>query len=73
MMDLGIKVTVNSDDPAYFGGQLNQNFIEIQKALNLSKKDIYELAKNSFEYALINQETKRNYLNELDTFYEQHK
>jgi len=73
MMDLGMKVTVNSDDPAYFGGQLNQNFIEIQKALNLSKKDIYELAKNSFEYALINQEMKHSYLNELDTFYEQHK
>ena len=73
MMNLGMKVTVNSDDPAYFGGQLNQNFIEIQKALNLSKKDIYELAKNSFEYALIDKEIKQNYLNELEAFYAQNK
>ena len=69
MMDLGMKVTVNSDDPAYFGGQLNQNFIEIQKALSLTKKDIYELAKNSFEYALLDKKTKLAYLNELDAFY----
>ena len=69
MMDLGMKVTVNSDDPAYFGGQLNQNFVEIQKALHLTKKDIYELAKNSFEYALLDKKTKLNYLNELDAFY----
>lgn len=70
MMDLGIKVTVNSDDPAYFGGQVNENYIQIQKALNLSKKDIYELAKNSFEYALIDKESKHKYLAELATFYE---
>lgn len=73
MMDLGMKVTVNSDDPAYFGGQLNQNFIEIQKALNLTKKDIYELAKNSFEYALLDEKTKLKYLNELDAFYAKNK
>ncbi|MDN3644210.1 adenosine deaminase [Lutimonas halocynthiae] len=73
MMDLGMKVTVNSDDPAYFGGQLNQNFIEIQKALSLTKKDIYELAKNSFEYALLDKNTKLKYLNELDAFYAKNK
>ena len=66
MMDLGMKVTVNSDDPAYFGGQVNQNFIEIQKALDLSKQDIYELAKNSFEYALIGDDLKKKYV--LKTF-----
>jgi len=69
MMDLGMKVTVNSDDPAYFGGQLNQNFIETQKALDLTKKDIYELAKNSFEYSLLDEHTKLKYINELDSFY----
>jgi len=69
MMDLGIKVTVNSDDPAYFGGQVNQNYIEIQKALDLTKKDIYELAKNSFEYSLASDELKEIYLSELERFY----
>ncbi len=70
MMELGLKVTINSDDPAYFGGQINQNFIEIQKALDLSKEDLYELAKNSFQYALIGKNTKKQYLKELDAYYE---
>ena len=69
MMDLGLKVTVNSDDPAYFGGQVNKNFIEVQKALNLSKEDIYTLAKNSFTYSLLTEEQKTKYLNELEGVY----
>ncbi len=69
MMELGLKVTINSDDPAYFGGQVNQNYIEIQKALNLSKNDLYLLAKNSFQYALIDEKTKQKYLNELEDYY----
>ena len=73
MMDLGLKVTVNSDDPAYFGGQVNQNFIEIQQALSLTKQDIYELAKNSFSYSLLNEDDKSVYLEELDNFYDLNK
>jgi len=69
MMDLGLKVTINSDDPAYFGGQVNQNYIDIQKALDLSKKDIYELAKNSFQYALIDDNSKQKYIEELNEYY----
>ncbi|MDY7393800.1 adenosine deaminase [Aureibaculum sp. 2210JD6-5] len=69
MMKLGLKVTVNSDDPAYFGGQLNQNFIKVQKALNLTKNDLYELAKNSFQYSLLKDEEKQVYLNELEKYY----
>ncbi len=69
MMDLGLKVTVNSDDPAYFGGQLNQNYIEIQKALQLSKKDLYELAKNSFKYSLLEGTSKQKYLKILEDYY----
>ena len=73
MMDLGLKVTVNSDDPAYFGGQVNQNYVEIQKALNLNKEDLYQLAKNSFQYALIDKELKTKYLDELESYYKQNK
>lgn len=69
MMEIGLKVTVNSDDPAYFGGQVNRNFIEIQQALNLSKKDIYELARNSFSYSLLDENDKNAYLQELDDYY----
>ena len=68
-MELGLKVTVNSDDPAYFGGQVNQNFIEIQQALNLSKEDIYTLARNSFEFSLMADDQKKICLNELESFY----
>ena len=70
MMNNGMKVTVNSDDPAYFGGQVNQNFIEIQKALDLSKKDLYQLAKNSFEYSLLSRESKEKHLIELNHYYQ---
>jgi adenosine deaminase len=73
MMDIGLKVTVNSDDPAYFGGQVNQNYIEIQKALSLSKKDIYELAKNSFTYSLLDENKKNIYLSKLEAYYSKYK
>jgi len=69
MMDLGLKVTINSDDPAYFGGQVNQNYIEIQKALNLTKKDLYQLAKNSFQYSLLLRGQKEIYKAELEVYY----
>ena len=69
MMDIGLKVTINSDDPAYFGGQINQNYIAIQEALDLSKADLYELAKNSFTYSLLSEELKMKYLDELETYY----
>ncbi len=73
MMQLGLKVTINSDDPAFFGGQVNTNYTEIQKALNLSKKDLYELAKNSFQYSFLDADTKQKYLNELETYYANNK
>ncbi|MEI6865011.1 adenosine deaminase [Flavicella sp.] len=69
MMNLGLKVTINSDDPAFFGGQINKNFIELQKALDLTKKEIYELSKNSFQYSLLDTETKFKFLLELETYY----
>jgi adenosine deaminase len=73
MMDLGLKVTVNSDDPAYFGGQVNKNYMEIQKALNLSKADLYQLAKNSFQYSLLDENIKLVYLNELEVYFNNNK
>jgi len=73
MMELGLKVTINSDDPAYFGGQVNQNYIDTQEALNLTKQDLYELAKNSFQYSLLDQKAKQQYIQELDMFYKSHK
>ena len=73
MMSLGLKVTINSDDPAFFGGQVNQNYLEIQEALNLSKEDLYKLAKNSFQYSFLDNATKDKYISELETFYQKNK
>lgn len=62
MLDLGLVVTVNSDDPAYFGGYIEENFVAVQQALKLSKDDICLLVKNSFEAAFLDAETKQAYL-----------
>lgn len=68
MMKKGLKVTVNSDDPAYFGGQLNANLIAVQQALDLDKKDILELIENSFKYSLLHPDEQQVYLAELAEF-----
>lgn len=69
MIDLGLKVTVNSDDPAYFGGQINANFEAITEALVLNKEDLYELAKNSFEYSLLPKTEKEKHIEELNHYF----
>jgi adenosine deaminase len=48
MLDLGLKPTINSDDPAYFGGYLGKNWTEVSAALDLTRDDLVTLAKNSF-------------------------
>jgi adenosine deaminase len=68
MLNKGIKATVNSDDPAYFGGYLNQNFIAIQEALDLSKDDLILLAKNSFQYSLLEDKRKTELLRLVDEY-----
>ncbi|HYA81561.1 MAG TPA: adenosine deaminase, partial [Methylocystis sp.] len=58
MMDKGLLVTVNSDDPAYFGGYINENYSAVRKALGLSDDDLAQLARNSFHAAFLPQEEK---------------
>ena len=59
MLDKGLLVMVNSDDPAYFGGYLNTNLIKCQEALNLSKEDIKKLAINSFKSSFLSEGEKK--------------
>lgn len=66
LLDKGIKATVNSDDPAYFGGYINANFIAVQEALDLSKEDIITLVKNGFSHSFANEEQKESYLQKVD-------
>lgn len=66
LLDMGLCVMVNSDDPAYFGGYMNQNFIELQAGLNLTKEDLAALAKNSFEASFLPIDVKQKYYMEID-------
>ena len=67
MLDLGLFVTVNSDDPAYFGGYVNENYIAVARALDLGRQELIQLARNSIEASLLNTEAKSALFAELDT------
>lgn len=69
MLELGLMATVNSDDPAYFGGYLNENFIVMTDALGLSKEEIARLAKNSFAASFLPEEDKQKRIAEIERFY----
>lgn len=66
LLDYGLNITVNSDDPAYFKGYINQNFINISENLPLTEDDIITLVKNSFRSSFISDELKQQYLNRVD-------
>ena len=68
LLDYGLNVTVNSDDPAYFKGYMNKNFINLYENLNLSKEDIVTLIKNSFRSSFIDDELKQEYIKRVDEF-----
>ena len=65
-MDAGLLVTVNSDDPSYFGGYLNDNYRAIHKALDLDENDIITLAKNSFAASFIPDVEKQAHIDAID-------
>lgn len=69
MMDKGLMVTINSDDPAYFGGYMNENYFAIAEALNLSKEHIVRLAKNSFTSSWLPHTEKQRLIAEIDNYY----
>jgi adenosine deaminase len=69
MLDAGLKATVNSDDPAYFGGYMNANFIAIAEALKLTKDDLYQLARNAFEVSFLSGERKAEMIARLDAYF----
>ncbi|CAN5891231.1 adenosine deaminase [soil metagenome] len=67
MLDLGLCATVNSDDPAYFGGYINQNFTETFDALpQLGAEQAYKLARNSFEASFVDASVKAGWVKRLD-------
>jgi adenine deaminase len=69
MLMAGLLVTVNSDDPSYFGGYVNENFIAIQEALALTEPEIATLARNSFTASFMTDVEKAAALAAFDAFY----
>ena len=65
-LEAGLLVTVNSDDPAYFGGYINQNYRAIAEALNLGDDQLVQLARNSFTGAFLSDADKARHLSEID-------
>lgn len=70
MMDKNLLVTVNSDDPAYFGGYMNENYIGIANKLNLSKKQITVLVKNSFKASWLSDDDKEKQILIVDQYFQ---
>ncbi len=61
LMDLGLCVTINSDDPAYFGGYLAENFAAVESALGLTPEQLVQLAENSFKASFLSEAEKQIY------------
>ena len=66
LLDAGLCATVNSDDPAYFGGYMNENFVQTVQALNLSEADVVQLARNSFEASFLCDEHRAALLRKME-------
>jgi adenosine deaminase len=66
MMDAGFKVTINSDDPAYFGGYMNENFSSVGAALGLSAQELTAIARNGFDASFMAAQEKQAALSAFD-------
>lgn len=71
LADAGIVATINSDDPAYFGGYINENFTQTFSALAMDSRYAYQFARNSFEASFLDVSTKRGYIEQLDAVFDE--
>ena len=68
LMKHGLCVTVNSDDPAYFGGYLLENFQAIERGLGLTLDELATLARNSFEASFLDEAQKQRWYTAIDAY-----
>ncbi|KTE35849.1 MULTISPECIES: adenosine deaminase [unclassified Sphingopyxis] len=68
MLGAGLKATVNSDDPSYFGGYVGANYLAVADALDLSKAELVTLAQNSFTGSFLDEDTKSKHLAAIDAY-----
>jgi adenosine deaminase len=69
LLDAGLVATINSDDPAYFGGYMNDNFVQTFAATGLDAGHALQLARNSFEASFVDASQKKKYLDQVDEFF----
>lgn len=67
LLEAGLCVTINSDDPAYFGGYVGENFLRTQRALHLNACDIQLLARNSFDASFLSDDKKQRHILDIDS------
>lgn len=70
LLDAGLAVTINSDDPAYFGGYLNDNFVQTFAATGLTAQHAYTLARNSFEASFVTEAQRHDWEHQLKVVFE---
>ena len=66
LLEAGLKVTINSDDPAYFGGYIAQNYLETARALDLSRAELKRIARNSLEASFVPESLRMPWFARLD-------
>ncbi|HEU0203922.1 MAG TPA: adenosine deaminase [Burkholderiaceae bacterium] len=69
LLDAGLAVTINSDDPAYFGGYVNDNIRAVQDAFDLSAADWHRIARTSFEASFVDAATRARWIADLDAYF----
>lgn len=71
MLNQGLNATINSDDPAYFGGYMNDNYYALIEHLPVTREHLHQLARNAFQGAWISEEERAGHLNELNRVFAQ--
>ena len=72
LLHAGLAVTINSDDPAYFGGYMNANYLAVAESLQLNRAELIKLTRNSFEASFLPAIEKQRLLEELDAYCDAH-
>lgn len=68
MLEQGVRVTINSDDPAYFGGYMDENFTAAQQALGLNKDQLGQISRNAFEASFVSEARRKELMFELERY-----
>lgn len=72
LYDAGVNVTLNSDDPPFFFKNLNDNYCEVAETFELTRDDVYRIARNAFEFSLADEASKKRYIKQLDDYFATH-